>query len=222
MAQLPEKTGKLPEDHDNGKAPETTKASKTEGSAVFDKPSDFNLADLRLDQSSEEMTRSEAILINVPVDAPDKQRWIRVHPGKNFRWDNVAILTLKDDREHYLLHPHVAQSIEEDEWRRMTLFTVINRQGQISLWPVPMPPPEGKDNMWHKTARECAEHAMSKWIRVKRVKAIGYVPWHKPGLIIPEPDWSTIPEMGQLIDIAFKDGRFVKDLSHPVLVDLLG
>jgi hypothetical protein len=205
-------------DSDQTTAPETT---PTPQSAAAAKPSDFRLEDLRLDQSFDETAKSERILIHVPVETPSAQRWIRVHPEPAYRWQDMAMLSMKDEGEHYLLHPSVARAISEDEWRRVTIYVVVDRQGQVSLWPIPQPPAEGKDNMWHKTARECAELAMTKWIRVKRERKIGYVPYHKPNLVIPDPDLAALPPGQQLVDIAFKDGMFIKDLTHPILEDLL-
>jgi hypothetical protein len=44
-----------------------------------------------------------------------------------------------------------------------TLFTAINRQGTLQLWPVKLSGPNGKHNEWHRSAAEVAELAMTYW-----------------------------------------------------------
>ena len=54
-----------------------------------------------------------------------------------------------------------------------TLYTAINRQGVVFLWPVRLPGPDGKVNEWWRSAGEAAELAMTKWVRVKAEHELG-------------------------------------------------
>jgi hypothetical protein len=55
----------------------------------------------------------------------------------------------------------------QDEFTPAILFTAVNRQGVLFLWPVKLPGPDGKENEWHRSAREAAERAMYAWVRIK-------------------------------------------------------
>ena len=45
------------------------------------------------------------------------------------------------------------------------LYTTINRQRVVSLWPVRLPASDGRVNEWHRSAQEAAERAVDRWIR---------------------------------------------------------
>src|SRR5215470_8363640 len=122
-----------------------------------------DLASLRLDAENETVGVKK-LTMSVPVGTPEKQAFIRTHPDPGFQTDCV-LLNLKSDREIYVVMPHVAIEIP-GEWYRATLCTYINRQGAVGLWQVRLPDPEGRQMEWHRTAREAAAMAMSRWIRV--------------------------------------------------------
>jgi hypothetical protein len=54
-----------------------------------------------------------------------------------------------------------------------SLYTAINRQGVVFLWPVRLPAPDGKINEWHRSLREAAETAVGKWSRVRANMSLG-------------------------------------------------
>ena len=107
----------------------------------------------------------------MPVRKPNNQDFVRVHSDEAYRL-NSAIIELKDDREIYLVLPHVAHQLP-GECSPVTLYTAINRQGVVFLWPVKLPTPDGKVLEWHRSAAEAAERAMGCWLRVKADMALG-------------------------------------------------
>src|SRR6516225_4824908 len=125
----------------------------------------FNPAALRLDQSFVETAGVKKLLTTVPVRKPNRQDFIRVHPGPEYRLSPAAIIELKEDRETYLVTPDIASQIP-GEFVAAVLYTTINRQGVLSVWPVKLPGPDGKHNEWHRSAAEAAEKAMNRWVRV--------------------------------------------------------
>jgi hypothetical protein len=177
-----------------------------------------DLSKLRLDQNFVETAGVKKLLTSVPVRKPSPQDFVRVHPDAGFR-ENIAMIELKDDREIYLIPPAVANDLP-GEFAMASLYTAINRQGVVFLWPVRLPSPDGRTNEWRCSLSEAAERSMSRWIRVKANMALGAYEMFEAAATIPDPKWPgvTFPE---LLRIAFKH-RLVTDLDHPVVKRLRG
>jgi hypothetical protein len=182
-------------------------------------PDPFNPAALRLDPSYAETVGVRRLLTTVPVRKPNRQEFFRVHSDPLYRLTPAAIIELKEDRETYLMTPAMAQQFP-DEFAPATLFTAINRQGVLFLWPVKLPGPDGKQNVWHRSAAEAAELAMSKWFRLMANMSLGAYElfeatgdWSDPvwpGLLLPE-----------ILKIAFRD-HYIDSPDHPLIKRLLG
>src|SRR5262249_54169739 len=121
-----------------------------------EKANPFDPAALRLDQSFVENSGVRKILTTVPVRKPNKQDFVRVHPSEEYRLSPTAIIQLKEDREVYLITPAMAIELP-GEFSPVTLYTAINRQDVLQLWPVKLPGPDGKHNEWHRSEAEAAE-----------------------------------------------------------------
>src|SRR5262249_21745348 len=131
----------------------------------------FDPENLRLNQSFTEAAGVKKLLTTVPVRKPKKQDYVRVHPGENYRAD-LAIIELEEDRESYLVTPNTAIDLQ-NEVRVKTLFTTINRQGVVFLWPVPVAAADARILEWHRSMREGAEMAMARWVRVQSNMNLG-------------------------------------------------
>ena len=132
----------------------------------------------------------------------------------------MEILELKTENEVYAVIPDVAWAIP-GETRPVTLTTSINRQGNIFLWPVPLPSTDGRTLAWHITARAAAERAEEKWVRVvANMAAAAYDVWTAEANIA-DPAW-TDHTFQKLLEIAFGNGRLIDREDHPVLQQLLG
>ena len=105
-------------------------------------PDPFDPASLRLDQSFVESAEVKKLLTTIPVCKPHKQAWFRVHPDAAYR-ETLAMIVLKDEREYYLLPPPIARSLP-GEFDMVHLYTAIDRQGNLFLWPVHVPGPDDK------------------------------------------------------------------------------
>jgi len=128
-------------------------------------PNPFNPAALRLSQSFAGPVGVKKLLTTVPVGKPNRQDFVRVHPDPTFRLTPTAVIELKEDHEKYLISPAIAQQFP-GEFNVVTLYTTINRQGVVRLWDVKLPPEDGRQLEWHRSAAEAAERAMNKWVRV--------------------------------------------------------
>jgi hypothetical protein len=178
----------------------------------------FNPANLRIDLDISEGLGVKKAIITIPVRKPNGQDFVRVHPGPDYRLP-VAVIELRDDRETFLVPPSIARGIP-GECIMTTLYTCINRQGVVFLWPVRLPGSDGRQLEWHRSAAEAAEMAMKRWVRVKASMNLGAYEVYEASATIPEPAWPELTYQ-QMLAIAFK-GRLVDSFDHSVLKRLRG
>ena len=181
-------------------------------------PSPFTPEILRLSQAFAETVGVTKLLMTVPTRKPGAQEFVRVHPEPEYR-ENFPLLELKDEREVYLVTAELAPELAGEVFGA-TLFTAINRQGTLFFWPVRLPSADGKDLEWWRSAREAADIAMGRWVRVKANMNLGAYEIFEAASTMVEPQW---PEQGywDLLKIAFRD-RLIDRIDHPVLKRLRG
>jgi hypothetical protein len=178
-----------------------------------------DISKLRLRQDFTESVGTKKLLTTVPVRKPGKQEFVRTRPEPEYR-GAFAIIELKEDNEYYLLMPDIAEAMPA-EFRSMMLYTTINRQRTVTLWPVRLPASDNRRDEWQRSAQESAEHAMAAWIRVVSNKNLGaYEIIKATSKNIPEPEW---PEhtFQDLLRIAFRE-RIIDSFDHSVLKRLRG
>ena len=178
-----------------------------------------NLSGLRLDQSYADTVGVKKLLTTVPVRKPNRQDFVRVHDDPRYRLTPAAIIEVKEDREVYLVTPEMAQALP-GEFSMVTLYTTINRQGTLHIWPVKLPTPDGRQNEWHRSAAEAAERAMKKWVRVTSSMSLGAYEIFEASGDLPEPGWPDIP-FEEILKIAFRE-RLVDRADHPLVQRLQG
>jgi len=178
-----------------------------------------NLDNLRLQQNFAETAGVKKLLRTVPVRKPNKQDFIRVHPDPAFR-ENFPMIELKEDREEYLIAGSGLAGELASEIVNKTLYTAVNRQGVVFLWPVRLPSPDGKDLLWNSSAREAASEAIKTWIRVSSNMSLGAYELIAAEGITVEPQWPPV-SFQELLRIAFRD-RVITSLDHPVVKRLHG
>jgi hypothetical protein len=178
----------------------------------------FDLSNLRLTQDFVETAGVKRLLNTVPVRKPNPQDFVRVNPNPDYRAP-LAVIELRDDREVYLVPPHIARELP-GEFVMCMMFTAVNRQGVVHLWPVRLPAPDGRIIEWHRSAMEAAQLAMKRWIRVKANMSLGAYDIWEAVAAIPDPEW---PELSfqELLRVGFKD-RLITDFDHPVIKRLRG
>jgi hypothetical protein len=183
-------------------------------------PDPFDPASLRLSQDLAASLGVKKALLAVPVRKPDKSWFVRVHPDESYRLQ-TAVIELKEDRETYLVAPPLWASLAtEATFSPRALFTAMNRQGVVFLWPVRLPGADGRIDEWSRTALEAADLAAKGWVRVAANMSLGAYDVFRATGQLGEPEWPDMP-FRELLRIAFKD-RFISDLDHPVLRRLRG
>jgi hypothetical protein len=173
---------------------------------------------LRLNASFIETAGVKKLLTTVPARKPSPQDFVRVHPSPDYR-ENFAMIDLKDDREDYLVRPELLPDLA-GEVVYNTIFTAINRQGVVFLWPIRLPAPDDRKSDWLRSAREAAEMAMGQWIRLKANMSLGAYEITMAKSVMAEPVW---PELSyqELVRIAYRD-RMIATLDHAVVKRLRG
>lgn len=158
------------------------------------------------------------LLTHVPVRRPDRQWFVRVHPDAAYRID-VAVLEIKDEGETYFVDPALHLDLSGDLTYK-TLFTTINRQGIPFLWPVRLPREDGRIDDWNRVARDAAEMAVGRWVKVAANKPLGTYDLFEAAVELPDPEWPT-ESMEQLLEVAFRD-KVIRDPDHPIIQQLQG
>jgi hypothetical protein len=178
-----------------------------------------DVASLRIAPAFVEQSGVKTLRTTVPVRRPSPQDFVRTHPGSEYR-ENFAVIELKDDREDYLVLPHVVPMLSTEVVYK-TLFTAINRQGIVFLWPVRLPSADDKQNAWWQSSREAAERAVSTWVRMKANMSLGAYEITVAEGEMAEPAWGRLEPFGDLLRIAFR-GRLISDTDHAVIRRLRG
>ena len=95
------------------------------------------------------------------------------------------------------------------------MFTTINRQGVLTLWPVRMPGEDGRLDEWSASVLQAWEMARERWVRVVANMSLGAYEVYEATGNLPEPPW---PELSfeEILKIALKD-RYITDPDHPVV-----
>jgi hypothetical protein len=150
-------------------------------------PDPFDLASLRLNPSFIETADVKKLLTTVPARRPSPQDFVRVHPSLDYR-ENFAMIDLKDEREDYLVRPELLPDLAGEVVYK-TVFTAINRQGVVFLWPIRLPAPDDRKSDWLRSAREAAERAMGQWVRLKANMSLGAYEIAVAESVMVEPVW---------------------------------
>lgn len=179
----------------------------------------FDPRSLRINPAMGAALGVKKALVHVAVRKPNRQEYFRVRSEPEYRV-NMAILDLKEERETYAVLPNVAAAFP-GEVRLVELRVCISRTGTLFLWAVALPNPDGRENAWHKTARDAAGLAEVKWVRVAANMGAGCYDVFEAPQGLSEPDW---PEHSllELLRVGFGVNRMIGTVDHPVINRLRG
>jgi len=178
----------------------------------------FDPARLRLTQDFSASVGVKKRLTVIQVRKPGKQEFIRVHPSPDFCIE-TAVLEFKEENETYLVDPSLWNDLP-GELIPKVLYTTLNRQGVLRLWPIRLPDSEGKLDDWNQSALESATIAKKSWIRVSSNRSAGMYETFEATGNHEEPDWPDIT-FSEILKIAFKN-QYIDNWDHPALLKLRG
>ncbi len=194
--------------------------NKAQGAEVSTQDNDdsFNLDNLRLSQNFSESIGVKKALLTVPVRKPNRQDFIRVRHGDEWCLQ-TAILELKEERISYLVEPNLWAELPSEVVPKI-IYTTINRQGVLSLWPVRLPGSDGRQDHWSRSALDAAEMAKTRWVRMAANMSLGAYEVYSASSEFQDPEWPDV-SFKEILQIAFRD-QYIKDLNHPVVKRLRG
>jgi hypothetical protein len=192
--------------------------SKLESQSEQTTPDPFDPAALRLSQDFASTVGVKKVLTKVPCRKPNKQEFVRVRPGVDWRVD-TAVFTDEIEREVYIVANELFSEMA-DEVKPICLRLAINKQGDPFLWPLKLPGPDGRGNRWHESAVAAANHAEKKWVRVTANMPAGMYDLFEASGDLAEPVWPELT-FRNLLELAFRDRR-IDSINHPILKSLRG
>jgi len=186
--------------------------------AASNAPAPLSLQDLVLPQNFGVMAGIKKAIVSIPIRKPGNQSYVRVHAGENWRFQ-CAMLQLKEDGECYLVLPHLYSELA-NEVRPKVVYTGINRDGSVFLWPINAPGDDGRLDAWSESAHVAAEMAQTHWIRLVANRTVGAYDVLEATQLAEVPQWPD-KSFEELVQIAFK-GRVIDRLDHPIVKRLRG
>jgi hypothetical protein len=192
-------------------------------SIIGDTPPDhgdeWDLDSLRVSQDYADGLGVEQAVTDIPVCKPGKSWWVRTHPSVDYRIETL-LLELEEERELYLIDPSLHSTlIVEPMVSRRLLITSITKQGRLFLWPIKLPAPDGKSNVWNETAMEAARRASSAWVRIAADMSFGTYRVWEAKTVLDEPKWPPSLTSREIFKIAFQKRR-ITSLDHPAIKGL--
>ncbi len=179
-----------------------------------------DLESLRARQDFVGQTGVKKILGTVPVRRPGPQDFFRVRPEREFRFEFHCI-ELRDDNEIYIVDQSMVRDLASEITLR-TFYTVMTRQGVLTLWPAKTPNPDGGLGYeWQISAMRAAEMAMKQWVRIRGNRNLGAYEITVAADNLPEPEWPDY-SFNQICEIAFRDKPIIKSFDHEVVKRLRG
>jgi len=176
--------------------------------------SQFDLGQLRLSQNFGAAAGVKKLVTTVQVRKPNRQEFVRVHPESDYCIETV-LLEFKDEGETFLVAQELWQELGHELVPKV-LYTTINRQGVLRLWPIRLPDVDGRLDDWNRSALLAAEIAKKQWVRVSSNRAAGAYETYSATGELPEPEWPELT-FNQIVEIAFGEGRFITSLDHPAV-----
>jgi hypothetical protein len=206
------------EPEDNGHA---AAFEPTHPAAPAAPPDPFDPAALHLGADYSEGLGVRKVISTVPVRKPNKSEWFQVRPGPQWRLQ-TALLEVEAgvDRAVYL----VARELWADlsgEISPALVLTCTNRAGDLFLWRVKLPGPDGRTNTWTESALRIAQAAETTWCRMVADTTNGHYTHFEPAAELPEPKWPDGLDFHQILKIAFRD-KFIDSADHAILRALRG
>ena len=192
--------------------------SAIESSSVETVDEKINLDSLRLSQNFADSLGVKKALLTVPVRKPNRQDFFRVRPEPEYSLETV-IVELKEERTSYLVDRQLWPDIPGELVPKI-IFTCINRQGVLFLWPVRLPSTDGRQDHWSKSALNAADMAKNRWIRLAANMSLGAYEVCTANADIPEPSWPDV-SFHEILKIAFRD-QYINSLEHAVVRRLRG
>jgi hypothetical protein len=183
-------------------------------------PNPFDPASLRLGADFSEGLGVRKVVSTIPCRKPGKSEWFMVRAGEEWRLP-TAVLEMENgvDRATYLVSKNLWGDLH-GEISPALVLTCTNRAGDLFLWRVKLPGPDGRSNTWTESALRIAQAAETMWCRMVSDTTNGHYTHYVPTAELPSPKWPDLA-FDDILRIAFRD-RYIETPDHPILRQLRG
>ena len=183
-------------------------------------PDPFDPASLRLGADFSEGLGVRKVISTIPCRKPGKSEWFMVRAGEEWRLQ-TAVLEVENgvDRATYLVSKNLWADLHGEIVPALVL-TCTNRAGDLFLWRVKLPGPDGRSNTWVQSALRIAQAAETSWCRMVSDTSNGHYTHFEPSAELPAPKWPDLV-FNEILRIAFRD-RYIETPDHPILRQLRG
>lgn len=183
-------------------------------------PDPFDPASLRLGADFSEGLGVRKVISTIPCRKPSKSEWFMVRAGEEWRLQ-TAVLEVENgvDRATYLVSKNLWADLHGEIVPALVL-TCTNRAGDLFLWRVKLPGPDGRSNTWTESALRIAQAAETSWCRMVSDSVNGHYTHYEPAAELPGPNWPDLV-FNEILRIAFRD-RYIETPDHAVLRQLRG
>lgn len=179
------------------------------------KPNPFDPELLRLADDEVGDIDVEPLLTVIEVRKPKRDEFVRVHPDHH-----AVVAIIEMDRDIYLVDPSMRNELV-GEWTPAQVRVAVNRDGTPFLWPVKQAKAGERQIGWHASARATAIAAEQAWVRAKANMSKGAYDAQKATGQLEEPSFPD-KTFGELIELAFGNGKLIDSVDHPVVRRLRG
>ena len=157
------------------------------------------------------------------IRKPRAHEWFQTHPDEEYRFETVLFAHKEDmSAEWYLpVGADVMSELEGPSLYNVQIFLWVNRKKDAYVWPVRLADVDGKMNDWHASLLGLfTNHSIGRWVRMAAGDG-GYDIEVAENDDLPGPEWPPHP-MNHILRVAFKGGRVIDTLDHPVIQKLRG
>ena len=142
-----------------------------------------NLDALRLSPDAAAVAGTIEILSHVPIRKPNRHEFVRT-PSDPAMWFGTGVFIDKQEMETFMIAPNMREALV-GEMKPVLLVLTMTRQGVLLLWPLALPTEGQRHNGWAETAREAAELAKTRWVRLAADMGLGgYRVYQAEGAIV--------------------------------------
>jgi hypothetical protein len=162
----------------------------------------------------------------VPARRPQPDVYFRVRPGDEHTLTVGIYEPTGDDGDRgdvYLVKRDMLHVFEGLVTQRQ-IYVCVTVQGKIMLWPAKLPRPGRRSggDRYNETALKGAELAKTTWTRIYSDQDLKCYRIKHPADPFPDPDWSKVPPLKDLMRRAFGDGRIISGPDHPEARRIIG
>lgn len=201
-----------------GSPPEPQAANPPEPQPEPEAADPFDPANMRMSQDFASELGVRKVITTVRCDKPNRHTFVRVRSGEEWKVETYLFEDKVSRDRYYVDKPLVADLL--GEVHRVCLHVTITKQGDLFLWPVKLPGPDGRRNEWNDSALEAAKLAEERWVRMAANMAGGHYDVFEAVGELAEPEWPELT-LKEILRLCFQ-GRFIDSVDHPCLKALRG